>query len=118
MQPNDWKTLLEKTAAMLFEMGKDNPLKPMTLSNYSPPSIADAWRQGQNGYLGRNARLFTKYFRMPSWRFCPIQPTPSEMVNMDRLAYELKFIFFTAGFGPVNRFLNSKSGKMAHNQQQ
>ena len=26
--PNNWKTVLEKTATMLLDMGKDNPLKP------------------------------------------------------------------------------------------
>ena len=37
--PNDWKLLLLKTAAMMMEMGKDNPLKPADYPGISAPAL-------------------------------------------------------------------------------
>ena len=37
--PHDWKTVLEKTAAMLTEMGKDNPLKKEDYKSITQPVL-------------------------------------------------------------------------------
>lgn len=37
--PHDWKLVLEKTAAMLLAMGKDNPLKPEDYGHITTPCL-------------------------------------------------------------------------------
>lgn len=37
--PNDWKTILQLTADMLLEMGRENPLKPDDYKTISIPSL-------------------------------------------------------------------------------
>jgi len=38
-QPNNWKEVLHKTAAMLLQMGKENPMKPEDYSNINLPVL-------------------------------------------------------------------------------
>ena len=87
--PNNWKTVLEKTADMLIEMGKDNPLKP---GDY--PAI----QQSVLLMLGDRDKMVTLdetvqvYKNLPNVQLAILPNTahPIEMVNQARLAYEIR----------------------------
>lgn len=87
-EPNNWKTVLEKTAAMLFEMGKSNPLATGDFTNMHQPVLL---------MLGDRDKMVTLdetlgvYKLLPNAQLAVLPNTahPIELVNMDKLAVEL-----------------------------
>ncbi len=87
--PNNWKIVLEKTAAMLVEMGKDNPLKS---DDYLSIQHAALLMLGDRDKMVTLNETLDVYKTLPHAQLAvlPNTPHPIEMVNTSRLAYELK----------------------------
>lgn len=84
-QPNDWKLVLEKTKAMLLQMGNKNPLQLIDYTAISTPVLL---------LLGDNDKMVTKeetedvQKALPNSRFQLLENTihPIEKVNLVLLA--------------------------------
>ena len=87
--PNNWKTVLEKTAAMLLEMGKDNTLKPDDYLSIQQPTLLMLGDRDKMVTLDETLEV---YKNMPNAQLAilPNTPHPIEMVNTEKLVYELK----------------------------
>ena len=87
--PNDWKTVLEKTAAMLIEMGKDNPLKPEDYPAIPHPVLLMLGDRDKMVTLDETLEV---YKNLPNAQLAILPNTahPIEMVNQARLAYEIR----------------------------
>lgn len=87
--PNNWKMLLEKTAAMLVEMGKDNPLKPADYLSIQHPSLLMLGDRDKMVTLDETVEV---YKDLPNAQLAvlPNTPHPIEMINTSRLATEIK----------------------------
>lgn len=83
--PNDWKIIVQRTAGMLLEMGRDNPLKPDDYPAIRVPCLV---------MLGDRDRMVTleetvnTYKALPDARMAvlPGTPHPVEQVNPSLLA--------------------------------
>lgn len=93
--PNNWKTVLEKTASMLFEMGKNNPLRSGDYGDIKHPVLV---MMGDRDKMVSLDETLEVYKALPNAQLAVLPATahPIEMVNSGRLAYELR------------RFLGSK----------
>ncbi len=87
--PNNWKTVLEKTAAMLLEMGKDNPLKKGDYLNIQHSTLL---MLGDSDKMVTLDETLEVYKNLPNAQLAILPNTahPIEMVNADKLVYELK----------------------------
>ena len=87
--PNDWKTVLQKTAIMLTQMGKDNPLKPADYSTIMHPTLL---MLGDRDKMVTLDETFKVYKNLPQAQLATLPNTahPIETVNADRLANEIK----------------------------
>lgn len=87
--PNNWKTVLEKTAAMLMEMGKDNPLKPGDYVSIPHPSLLMIGDRDKMVTLDETVEV---YKNLPNAQLAvlPNTPHPIEMINTGRIVNELK----------------------------
>lgn len=88
-EPHNWKTVLEKTAAMLIEMGKDNPLK---IDDYQAVKHSVLLMLGDRDKMVTLDETTTVYRLLPKAQLAvlPNTPHPIEMVNTGRLAFEVK----------------------------
>jgi pimeloyl-ACP methyl ester carboxylesterase len=86
--PNDWKTVLEKTAAMLIDMGKGNPLKPGDYPEIQHPVLLMLGDRDKMVTLDETVEVYNK---LPKAQLAILPNTthPIEMVNQVRLAYEI-----------------------------
>lgn len=87
--PNDWKTVLEKTAAMLIEMGKDNPLKPEDYPAILHPVLLMLGDRDKMVTLDETVEVY-KNLPKAQLTILPNTAHPLEMVNQARLAYEIR----------------------------
>lgn len=87
--PNDWKIVLEKTAAMLTAIGKDNPLKP---TDYSEIDHTVLLMLGDRDKMVTLEETVEVYKNLPKAQLAVLPNTahPIEMVNADRLAEEIR----------------------------
>ncbi len=87
--PNNWKTVLEKTEAMLIEMGKDNPLKRGDYPSVQHPVLIMLGDRDKMVSLDETTEV---YINLPSAQLAILPNTahPIEMVNQARLAYEIR----------------------------
>ncbi|MBK7309184.1 MAG: alpha/beta hydrolase [Chitinophagaceae bacterium] len=87
--PNNWKTVLEKTAAMLIEMGKDNPLKPGDYLAIQHPVLLMLGDRDKMVTLDETVEVY-KNLPMAQLAILPDTAHPIEMVNQARLALEIR----------------------------
>ena len=87
--PNNWKIVLEKTAAMLVEMGNDNPLKPDDYPAIQHPVLLMLGDRDKMVTLDETVEVY-KNLPLAQLAILPNTPHPIEMVNQARLAYEIK----------------------------
>jgi pimeloyl-ACP methyl ester carboxylesterase len=87
--PNNWMTVLEKTAAMLLEMGKNNPLKPGDYAAIQHPVLILLGDRDKMVTLEETAEVY-KNLPMAQLAILPNTPHPLEMVDTGRLATEIK----------------------------
>jgi pimeloyl-ACP methyl ester carboxylesterase len=87
--PNNWKTVLEKTAAMLVEMGKGNPLKAADYSAIQHPVLLMLGDRDKMVTLDETVEVY-KNLPQAQLSILPNTAHPIEMVNTDRLASEIK----------------------------
>ena len=87
--PQNWKTLLEKTAAMLVEMGRDNPLKPI---DYLTIQHSTLLMLGDRDKMVTLDETLEVYKNLPNAQLAvlPNTPHPIEMINTGRIVNELK----------------------------
>jgi pimeloyl-ACP methyl ester carboxylesterase len=87
--PNDWKAVLEKTADMLIEMGKENPLKPDDYLTIQHPVLLMLGDRDKMVTLDETAAV---YKSLPNAQLSVIPNTahPIEMVDQARLAFEIR----------------------------
>ncbi len=87
--PNNWKTLLEKIAAMLFEMGKLNPLK---IEDYKDIQQQILLMLGDRDKMVTLDETLHVYKTLPHAQLTVLPNTahPIEMVDMSRLTFEIK----------------------------
>ncbi|MBL7701153.1 MAG: alpha/beta hydrolase [Ferruginibacter sp.] len=87
--PNDWKLVLEKTAAMLTEMGKDNPLKSGDYLEIQHPTLIMLGDRDKMVTLDETVAVY-KSLPKAQLAILPNTSHPIEMVNIDRLAFEIR----------------------------
>lgn len=87
--PNNWKSVLEKTAAMLIEMGKDNPLKPGDYPTIPHPVLLMLGDRDNMVTLDETVAVY-KNLSKAQLAILPSSAHPIEMVNQTRLAYEIR----------------------------
>lgn len=87
--PNDWKIVLEKTAAMLIEMGEDNPLKPADYPVIQHPVLLILGDRDKMVTLNETVNVY-KLLPKAQLAILPNTSHPIEMVNTNRLAFEIR----------------------------
>ena len=87
--PNDWKIVLQKTASMLVEMGKDNPLKLVDYLSIQHPALLMLGDRDKMVTLDETIEVY-KNLPQAQLAILPNTAHPIEMVNTDRLANEIK----------------------------
>ena len=90
--PNDWKVVLEKTAAMLAAMGKDNPLKFADYPGIHHPVLLMLGDRDKMVTLDETVEVY-KSLPKAQLTVLPNTSHPLELVNTDRLASELNSFF-------------------------
>lgn len=87
--PDNWKTVLEKTAAMLAAMGKDNPLKTVDYAGIQKPVLLLLGDRDKMVSLEETVEV---YKNLPTAQLAVLPNTahPVEVVNTDRLANEIR----------------------------
>jgi pimeloyl-ACP methyl ester carboxylesterase len=87
--PNNWKTVLEKTAAMLLEMGNDNPLKPEDYKTIQHPVLLMLGDRDKMVSLDETLEV---YKNLPDAQLAVLPNTghPIEMLNTGRILFELR----------------------------
>lgn len=87
--PNDWKNVLEKTAAMLTELGKLNPLK---IDDYPAIQNPVLLLLGDRDKMVTLDETVEVYKNLPKAQLAILPNTahPIEMVDQARLAYEIR----------------------------
>lgn len=90
--PNNWKIVLEKTAAMLTAMGKDNPLKA---ADYQAIPHLVLLLLGDRDKMVTLYETVEVYKNLPQAQLAVLPNTahPIEMVNAHRLTNEIKTFF-------------------------
>jgi len=86
--PNNWKELLNRTAMMLKEMGRDNPLKPEMLNQVKQPVLLMV---GDRDKMVSLEETMDTYRLLPNARLSvlPGTPHPLEKVDPARLLFEI-----------------------------
>lgn len=86
--PNNWKTVLEKTAGMLSEMGRNNPLK---LEDYTVIQQEVLLMLGDRDKMVSLDETVEVYSSLPRAQLAilPNTPHPLEMVSAGRIATEI-----------------------------
>lgn len=87
--PNDWKILLEKTAAMLTEMGKLNPLKIDDYPAIQNPVLLLLGDRDKMVMLDETVEVY-KNLPKAQLAILPNTAHPIEMVDQVRLANEIR----------------------------
>lgn len=90
--PNDWKTVLSKTAEMLTAMGQDNPLKS---DDYSEIQHQILLMLGDRDKMVTLDETVQVYNALPKAQLAVLPNTahPIEVVNTNRLAAEINSFF-------------------------
>ncbi|HNU88603.1 MAG TPA: alpha/beta fold hydrolase [Ferruginibacter sp.] len=88
-QQQNWKQVLKKTADMLIEMGKNNPLKS---PDYTSIGIPVKLMLGDRDKMVTLDETLQVYRALPNARLCIIPDTahPIEAVDITRLTYEIR----------------------------
>ena len=87
--PNNWKTVLGKTAAMLTAMGKDNPLKAADYPGIQHPVLLMLGDRDKMVALDETVEVY-KNLPKAQLAILPNTAHPIEMLNADRLTSEIK----------------------------
>lgn len=87
--PNNWKTVLEKTAAMLTEMGRDNPLKTEDHKNIHQPVLLLLGDRDKMVALDETVEMY-KHLPRAQLAILPDTAHPIEMVSVNGLVYLIK----------------------------
>jgi pimeloyl-ACP methyl ester carboxylesterase len=87
--PDDWKELLHKTAGMMLQMGKDNPLKHEDLAQVTTPSLI---MLGDRDKMVSLQETVEAYQHIPGAQMAmlPKTPHPIEQVDMEMLAFFIR----------------------------
>lgn len=91
-EPNGWKTILIKTAAMLTAMGKDNPLKAADYTQIRHPVLLMLGDRDKMVSLDETVNIY-KLLPKAQLAILPDTAHPIEMVNANRLAAEIRLFF-------------------------
>jgi pimeloyl-ACP methyl ester carboxylesterase len=87
--PNNWKAVLEKTAAMLLEMGNANPLKPDDYKIIQHPVLLMLGDRDKMVSLDETLEVY-KNLSDAQLAVLPDTAHAVEMLNIDRLTFELR----------------------------
>jgi len=87
--PNDWKVVLNNTADMLFEMGKNNPMK---MEDYSTITKECLILLGDRDKMVTIEETIEVYKALPNSKFgiLPGTPHPIELVDIDTISYFIR----------------------------
>ena len=87
--PTDWKFLLQKTAEMMLNLGKNNTLKTAHYSNITIPSLL---MLGDRDKMVTLDETIAVYKNLPNAQMSVLPNTahPLEQVNIDLLGYMIK----------------------------
>jgi pimeloyl-ACP methyl ester carboxylesterase len=93
--PNDWKDVMSATAAMMMEMGRENPLKNedhASITNEVTISIGD---RDKMVTLEETIAVY-RQLKNAKLLVIPNTPHPLEQVSIPRLSHEIKRFFSSA----------------------
>jgi pimeloyl-ACP methyl ester carboxylesterase len=87
--PQNWKSVLERTADMLSAMGDDNPLKA---EDYATINLPVLLMLGDRDKMVSLEETLTVYRKLPAAQLSilPNTPHPIEQVSVSRLAFEIQ----------------------------
>ena len=87
--PQSWKTVLNKTAEMLQQMGKQNPLQ---LEDYKSIQVPSLIMLGDKDKMVTREETIAVYEQLPNAQLAilPNTPHPLEQVDSDLLAYHIR----------------------------
>lgn len=90
--PNDWKTVLQKTAAMMISLGANNPLQ---LNDYENIGHRVLIGIGDKDTMVTLEETIDVYRKLKNANFIVLPQTqhPIEKVNVERLANEIELFF-------------------------
>jgi pimeloyl-ACP methyl ester carboxylesterase len=91
--PQDWKTVLQRTIQMLTEMGRNNPLSLTDYSTIQEPSLILLGDRDRTVSLDETVSVFKQ---LPNGQFCIL---PGTAHPIDQVDYKL-LEFFTRRFIP------------------
>lgn len=86
--PQNWKQVLQKTANMLSDMGKDNTLKPGDYKSINIPVKLMIGDKDKMVTLNETMEVYNS-LSYAQLSVLPDTPHPIEGVNMDRLTFEI-----------------------------
>ncbi len=87
--PNNWKTVLEKTATMLTAMGKNNPLNTIDFPSIQHPVLLMLGDRDKMVKLDETVEVY-KLLPQAQLAVLPNTGHPIEMISAERLASEIK----------------------------
>lgn len=87
--PNNWELILERTAAMLVDMGKNNPLETADYAYINQPVLLMLGDRDKMVSLHETLEVY-KTLPRAQLSVLPNTPHPIEMANTERLAYEIR----------------------------
>lgn len=91
-KPNNWRTLLEKTAAMLTGMGIGKKLTDEDFGKIEHEVLLAVGDRDKMVSIGETTDIFKK-IKNASLLVLPDTPHPFESISAERLAYEMKSFF-------------------------
>jgi pimeloyl-ACP methyl ester carboxylesterase len=86
--PKDWKVVLQKTAAMLTELGKDNALKPADYTTITTPSLIMIGDRDKMVTLEETVSVY-KHLPAAELAVLPATPHPIEQVDTGLLSMHM-----------------------------
>lgn len=87
--PQDWKIIVQKTADMLWDMGNDNPLKPVDYQSIHQPVLL---LLGDRDKMVPLYETIDVYQKLPDGRLCILPGTPHaiDKVDINQLAFMIR----------------------------
>ena len=87
--PEDWKVVLDKTAAMMLAMGKDNPLQPEDYATLHTPCLLLLGDRDKMVTLEETVAVY-KLLPKAQLGVLPATTHPIEQVNHQQLVFQIK----------------------------
>lgn len=90
--PNDWKTVLQKTADLMINLGNENPLKKEDYENIQQPVLIGIGDKDTMVTLEETIDVY-RTLKQANLIVLPQTPHPIEKVSVERIVKEIELFF-------------------------